>query len=78
MRNVRKNQAELKGKIVDTKNTLEGIDGRLDDTEGWISKLEDRAVIVTQAEHTEDKRIFGNDDGLEISGTMSSVLIQES
>ena len=30
-------------------NTLEGINSRLDDTEEWISKLEDRILEITQA-----------------------------
>ena len=54
----------MKDKITETKNTLEGINSRLDDTEEWISELEDRVVRVTQAEHTKEKRIFENDDSL--------------
>ena len=48
------------------KNTLEGINSRLDDTGEWISELEDRVVRVTQAEHTKEKRIFENDDSLRV------------
>ena len=32
------------------KNTLVGINNRFDDTEEWVSKLEDRIVEITQAE----------------------------
>ena len=37
------------------KNTLEGINNRLNDTREWISKLEDR-VEITVAEQTKVKR----------------------
>ena len=30
------------------KNTLEGTDSRLDDTEEWISELEDRVVAIME------------------------------
>ena len=30
------------------KNTLEGVDSRLNDTEEWISKLEDRVEEITE------------------------------
>ena len=32
------------------KNTLEGINHRLNDTEEWISELEDRIVEITEDE----------------------------
>ena len=38
------------------KNTLEGIKGRLDDTEEWISDLKDRVVEITQAEQKNEKK----------------------
>ena len=40
------------------KNTLEGTDSRLDDTEEWISELEDRVVAIINAEQKKKK----NDD----------------
>ena len=36
--------------ITKQKNTLEGINSRLDDTEEQISEEEDRVVEITQAE----------------------------
>ena len=39
------------------KNTLEGINSRLDDTEEQISELEDRLVEITKAEEKKEKRI---------------------
>ena len=38
------------------KNTLEGINSRMDDTEEWISKLEDRVVEITEAEQKKNKK----------------------
>jgi len=38
------------------KNTLEGINSRLDDTEKWISNLEDRIVHITQSHNQNSKR----------------------
>ena len=37
------------------KNTLEGTDSRLDDTEEWISELEDRVVAIINAEQKKKK-----------------------
>ena len=36
--------------ISEMKNTGEGINNSLDDTEKWISDLEDRIVEITQSE----------------------------
>lgn len=52
---IKKKQTELKN-IVTNKNTLEGINRRLEDTEGQTSKLEDSIVELTQA--TEKKKFF--------------------
>ena len=47
------------------KNTLEGLNGRLNDTEEWISKLEDRVVEITDAEQKKrKKRILKTEDNL--------------
>ena len=50
LENIKKNQSVLTNTIAEMKNTLEGINCRLDDIEGWISNLEDRIVEITQAE----------------------------
>ena len=47
------------------KNKLEGINSRLNDTEEWISKLEDRVEEINDAEHKkEKKRMKRNEDSL--------------
>ena len=38
------------------KNTLLGLDSRLNDTEERISELEDRAVEITKAEQKKEKK----------------------
>ena len=50
LENVKNNQIEMNNMITEIKNTLEGINSRLDDTEEWISELEDRVVEVAEAE----------------------------
>ena len=52
---IRKNQSELKNIITETKNTLEGINSRLGDTEECIS---DRVVEITQSEQQKEKIIY--------------------
>ena len=37
------------------KNTLEGINGRINEVGEWISELEDRMVEITAAEQIKDK-----------------------
>ena len=57
------------------KNTLEGINCRLNDKEEQISELEDRVVEITDTEQKK-KRMKRNEDSLrETSGTTSSALI---
>ena len=36
--------------IMETKNTLEGINSRLNDTKEWIRELEERELEITAAE----------------------------
>ena len=45
------------------KNTLEGINSRLNNSEGWISELEDRVVEITATEQKK-KRMKRNEDSL--------------
>ena len=55
----------IKTTITKIKNTLEGLNGRLNDTEEWISKLEDRVVEITDAEQKKrKKRILKTEDNL--------------
>ena len=44
LENIKKNQTELKIAIAKIKYMWEGVNSRLDDTEKWISGLEDRVV----------------------------------
>ena len=44
----------MKNAITERKNTLEGINSRLYDTEEQISELEDKAVEITQAEQKKE------------------------
>ena len=46
------------------KNTLQGINSRLDDRKEWISELEDRIVEIAEAEQQKQKRIKRNEDSL--------------
>ena len=40
----------MKNTKTEMKNTLEGINSKLNDTENWSSKLEDRVAEITDAE----------------------------
>ena len=51
IKNIKKNQI-----IIERKNTLEGINSRLNDTEEWIRKLEDRVVEITETEEKKRKK----------------------
>ena len=46
------------------KNTLEGINSRITEAEGWISDLEDRMVEFTAMEQNKENRIKRNEDSL--------------
>lgn len=52
-----------KGKISEIKNTLEGINSRLDESEDSISDLKDKIRVRIQAEHKK-KIIFLNEENL--------------
>ena len=54
----------MKNTITEMKNTLEGLNSRLNDTEEWISELEDRIVEITANEQKKEKRMKRNEDGL--------------
>ena len=42
--------------ITERKNTLEGINSRLDEVEDWISNLEDKVAEDTQSEQQQEKK----------------------
>ena len=45
----------MKNTVTKMINTLEGISSRINDTEEWISELEDRVVEITDAEQRNEK-----------------------
>ena len=57
-------QTEMNNTITELKNTLEGINSRITETEEWISDLEDRMVEITAAEQNKEKRMKRNEDSL--------------
>ena len=54
----------MKNTITEMKNTLEGVNSRLNEAGEWISELEDRVVEITAAEDKNEKRLKTNDDSL--------------
>ena len=66
-----KDLEELKSKytmknntINEIKNSLEGINSRITDTEEWISYLEDKIVEIITTEQNKEKRMKRNEDSL--------------
>ena len=57
LENIKKNQSEMKNTILEMKNSPEGLNSRADDTEDWISELDERLEEITQAEWIKEKRI---------------------
>ena len=47
----------MKNTITEFKNTLEGTNSRITETEEWISELEDRMVEITAKEQNKGKRM---------------------
>uniref|UniRef100_A0A9L0TJ68 L1 transposable element RRM domain-containing protein n=1 Tax=Equus caballus TaxID=9796 RepID=A0A9L0TJ68_HORSE len=54
----------MKNTILEMKNSLEGLNSRVDHTEEWISELDERLEEVTQAEEIKEKRIKKNKNSL--------------
>ena len=54
----------MKNTITEMKNTLEGINSRLNDAEKEISELEDRVVEITNTKQKKKKRMKRNEDSL--------------
>lgn len=50
------NQADLKNTITEMKNTLEGLNSRLTNTEEQTSELKDRLVEVNQPEQQQQQK----------------------
>ena len=47
----------MKNTITEFKNTLEGTNSRITETEEWISELEDRKVEITAEEQNKGKEM---------------------
>lgn len=47
LENTKNNETELKNAITEMKDAIEGISSGLNDSEEWISKLEDIGVEIT-------------------------------
>lgn len=76
-KNVNKEEIFLRTRVEEMKNTLEGIDNRLEDAEEQTSNLKGRVMKSTQAEQQKLKRIFKNEDRLrELLDTIKQANIQ--
>ena len=62
---------ETNNTITEIKNTLEGINSRISETEEWISELEDKMVEITSEEQNKVKRMKELRIVSETSGTIS-------
>ena len=54
----------MNNRISEMKNTLEGINSRINEAEEWISELEDRLVEITAAEQNKERRMKRNKDSI--------------
>ena len=61
---LKRNQAMMKNKINEIKNTLDGINSRKTEAEERISDLEDKMVEITTAEQSKEKRMKRTEDSL--------------
>ena len=50
--------------INEIKNSLEGINRRINEAEEWLSDLEDKIVEITTTEQNKEKRMKRNEDSL--------------
>ena len=57
LQNIKKNQSEMKNTILEMRNSLEGLNSRVEDTEQHISALDERLEEITQAEQKKEKRM---------------------
>ena len=55
--NIKKNEWDMKNIITEMKNTLEGINSKFDETENWISNLEDKVAENIQSEQKREKEL---------------------
>ena len=59
-----KEQTEMNNTINQMKNTLEGINSRITETEEWIRDLKDRMVEITAMEQNKERRMIRNENSL--------------
>ena len=57
-------QTMMNNTINEIKNSLEGINSRITETEEWISDQEDKTVEITTAEQNKEKRMKRIEDSL--------------
>ena len=50
--------------ISEMKNTLEGINSRITETEEWVRDLKDRMVEITAMEQNKERRMIRNENSL--------------
>lgn len=58
LENIKKNQSDLKNRVTKIENILEVINDRSNDTEEWMSNLENRVMETTEFEQKKEKRIL--------------------
>ena len=63
----------MKNTILEMKSSLEGLNSRVDDTEGCISELDERLEEITQAEQKKEKRIRGQPSGTAVKFAHSAL-----
>ena len=67
----------MKNTIMEMKNSLEGLNFRVEDTEENISELDERLEEIIQAEQKKEKRIRQNDNTLrELCGNIKCTNIR--
>ena len=54
----------MKNAITEIKNTLEGTNSRITESEELISELEDRTVDITEAQQNKEKRVKSSGESL--------------
>ena len=64
---INKNQSEMIT-IPEIKNSLGGINSRLDEADDWISELEDKMTVSTQRDNEKEKRLRRNTKSKEPMG----------
>ena len=64
---------ELKSKITEMKNSLEGLSNRFEQAEEGIHELKDKSIDIAHVEKQKDKKWREMDRAWEICGTLSSI-----